>query len=168
MKKRLAMLTALLTLAALTVAACGGGEEAAAPEADGKIRIELDEYSFSPAELQLTAGEEVTLVLVNVGEKEHEFMAGNNVMMMDGAPGGFNDDFLSPLDPMVTMPGMAMGDMDDGEMDHPGFGVIVAVGETVEVTFTVPASMVGEWEFGCFEDDGAHWDEGMKGKMVVS
>ena len=53
-------------------------------------------------------------------------------------------------------------------MGHSGFGVSVAVGETIEVTFTVTADMAGDWEIGCFEDDGAHWDEGMKGKHNVS
>ncbi len=38
-------------------------------------------------------------------------------------------------------------------------------GESAEVTFT--AGHVGEWQIGCFEDDGAHWGDGMLGKLVV-
>jgi uncharacterized cupredoxin-like copper-binding protein len=28
--------------------------------------------------------------------------------------------------------------------------------------------MVGEWEIGCFSQDGVHYDAGMKGTFVVS
>jgi uncharacterized cupredoxin-like copper-binding protein len=28
--------------------------------------------------------------------------------------------------------------------------------------------MVGEWEMGCFEQDGVHYDAGMKGTLVVN
>ena len=35
------------------------------------------------------------------------------------------------------------------------------------LTFTVTEDMVGEWEIGCFEEDGLHYDDGMKGKLVI-
>lgn len=59
--------------------------------------------------------------------------------------------------------------MEEGEhMDHMGFMVMnnVGSGETI-IEFTVPEDRVGEWEMGCFEDDGSHYDDGMKGKLVV-
>jgi len=36
------------------------------------------------------------------------------------------------------------------------------------MTLTVTEEMVGEWEFGCFEQDGVHYTAGMKGMMVVT
>lgn len=39
--------------------------------------------------------------------------------------------------------------------------------ETARITFTVTEASTGEWEFGCFEEDGAHWDDGMRAIIVV-
>jgi hypothetical protein len=39
--------------------------------------------------------------------------------------------------------------------------------EPVTLIFTVPAGKAGEWQMGCFENDGAHWDLGMQGKWIV-
>lgn len=39
--------------------------------------------------------------------------------------------------------------------------------QTASITFTVTEVSIGEWEFGCFEEDGAHWDDGMKGTLIV-
>lgn len=65
-----------------------------------------------------------------------------------------------------------MEDMDDegGHEEHAemvGFHVVLAPGETAEMSFTVPADAAGEWQLGCFEDDGAHWDDGMQGTLTV-
>lgn len=35
------------------------------------------------------------------------------------------------------------------------------------IEFTVPEDRVGEWEMGCFEDKGTHYDDGMRGKVIV-
>ena len=53
------------------------------------------------------------------------------------------------------------------EMGHMGWGVQILSGQTVRVTFTVPDDASGKIQFGCFEDDGAHWDDGMKGSFTV-
>jgi uncharacterized cupredoxin-like copper-binding protein len=46
--------------------------------------------------------------------------------------------------------------------------VVVPVGGTAIVKFTVTEGMVGEWEMGCFEQDGVHYDAGMKGPVTVT
>jgi uncharacterized cupredoxin-like copper-binding protein len=107
----------------------------------------------------LKVGQTVTLVLKNVGDKEHEFMIGRDAKTTDGAPDGFEHDFFEALDTAVSPPDALMGMGDDMVMRDPG--------ESAEVTFTVTADQVGEWQIGCFEDDGAHWDDGMQGKLVV-
>ena len=119
----------------MLVLACGGDDEPTVADESGEIRIELDEFSFSPSKIQLTPGEQVTLVLVNVGEKDHEFMSGNDVMMMEGVPAGFMMDFLEPLEPLVMMQGgMEMDDEAMEEMGHVRFGVQVLAGTTVRIT----------------------------------
>ncbi len=59
---------------------------------------------------------------------------------------------------------------EEGEhMDHMGWMVMSDAGSGATIIeFTVPADREGEWEMGCFEDDGAHYDDGMKGKLVVT
>lgn len=61
-----------------------------------------------------------------------------------------------------------MGDM-GGDEDHMDMGVMVVrePAQTARVTFTVTEASIGEWDFGCFEEDGAHWDDGMRGKIIV-
>lgn len=182
----------------LVLGACGGGGTVAD---GGEVTIVMSEYQFSPSEIRLAPGTTVTIVLVNEGEKDHEFMAGRDVDLEDGIPHGFHSDFfdtvegltIDPPDALETsMEGMAMDDdsMTDmgsdttmagmegsdttmGEMegdDHGedmGIMVVREPAETARITFTVTEASIGEWEIGCFEEDGAHWDDGMKGKIIV-
>lgn len=185
----------IIGLMALILGACGGGGEAVAD--GGEVTIVMSEYQFEPSAITLTPGTTVTLVLSNEGEKDHEFMAGQEVSIEDGIPHGFDSDFfdtvedlhIDPPDALETsMEGMDMGDesmddmgstttmqMDEGddhsedEEDHTDMGVMVVrePAQTARVTFTVTDASIGEWEFGCFEEDGAHWDDGMKGTIIV-
>lgn len=41
-------------------------------------------------------------------------------------------------------------------------------GDQASIIFTVTEEMLGEWEMGCFEQEGVHYDAGMKGKVTVS
>lgn len=53
-------------------------------------------------------------------------------------------------------------------MDHEGWMVMDAAGSgQTAITFTVPEDRVGEWEMACFEDDGTHYDDGMRGTFIV-
>ncbi len=164
---------------ALVAAACGGGS-AATPDESGSITIELDEFSFSPANIKVKVGDTVTIKLVNVGEKEHEFMIGREVETDEGFPDGFHVNFFAdmmglevmPMDAAMGIPGMDMDSTDstmagmEDEMGH-GFMVMRDPGEQASITFTVTEANIGEWEMGCFEEDGAHYDDGMKGTFTV-
>lgn len=60
---------------------------------------------------------------------------------------------------------------DDGHGDegHSGFMISVAEGDSSSsIQFTVTEDMVGEWEIGCFLQEGTHYDEGMHGSLVVT
>lgn len=166
---RSAYLFLLLCLAALFLTACGG---AATPE-PVNLTIELSEYAFSPDRIELQVGQEVTFTIVNVGALEHEIMFGRDVMMSDDRPSGYRMDMFASaqVEPQVIMEtGMDMGDEHtDEEDEHAGFMVFLPAGDDqATMTFTVTDSMVGEWEIGCFELDGVHYDAGMIGTLVVT
>lgn len=81
----------------------------------------------------------------------------------------------------VAMGGMDMGmeeggmEMEHGEhgaegmeMAHMGWMVMNNAGsERTIIEFTVPEDRVGEWEMGCFQDNGSHYEDGMRGKLIV-
>lgn len=179
-------------LLALLASACGGDGDTVSD--GGEVAISMFEYQFEPAEIHLKAGTTVTFVITNDGGDDHELMAGREVHVEDGIPHGFESDFfdtvegltIDPPDALETsMEGMGdmgsdttMGDMDMGSdttmgdmggEDHMDMGVMIArqPAETARITFTVTSDSVGEWEFGCFEDDGDHWGNGMKGTIFV-
>jgi len=174
----------LVILASLVLFACGGaGSGVAQPDESGNLVIEMSESKYTPNNIELEVGQKVTIILKNMGEKDHELMVGRNVVMTDGAPNGFEHDMFEGTEPMV-MQGGAMGemagmeegdehkegemDMDMGHMDHSGFMVLIPNGEKdATISFTVAEDMVGEWEMGCFTDDGQHYEDGMKGTLVV-
>lgn len=157
--------TSLVTLA---LAACGSK---ATPE-PVTITIEMSEYAFAPSEIELQVGQEVTFNLVNVGQLDHEIMFGRDVMQVDNRPSGYMMDMFesAQVEPMVEMEaGMEMEEEhEEGEEGHEGFMVFLPHGnENASINFTVTEDMVGEWEIGCFELDGVHYDAGMKGTLVV-
>lgn len=72
---------ALAVLLALTVSACGGGGSSDAPATtagdDGggsgtTVEVKATEFKFDPASLSATAGEDLTIKLVNAGVVEHD------------------------------------------------------------------------------------------------
>jgi len=151
----------LLLVVGIILAACGGGT----PEAVS-YDIDMNEYSFSPAKLDFKVGQEVTLNLTNSGQLQHELMIGRDVMQMDNRPAGYQVDMFEAggVEPQVTHVGEPE---EEGEM-HSGFMVPVPVPGSAMMKFTVTEGMLGEWEMGCFEQDGVHYDAGMKGTVTVT
>jgi plastocyanin len=154
----------------LVAAACSSP---ATPGPSGEITITQQEYEFIPDAIKVGAGQEVRITLVNKGEKEHEFMVGRDVMIMNDVPSGFKTDFFEGIEVRAErngqpVPLMELMGHDMEAMGHQGFMVALHEGSApVTLIFTVPADKVGEWTIGCFEDDGDHWEEGMKGKLMV-
>lgn len=153
--------------------------------------------NFSPGAITLTAGQHVRIMVENHGMKNHEFMIGRTVMYTEaGAPNGFEVDFFEGIEDQVQvtlgesaslmidgetvmMGGMGEGE-EEGMHDMEGMGeeegMAIHMGWMLEspmgsgmtvIEFTVPEDRVGEWEMGCFEDDGTHYDDGMRGTVIV-
>ena len=120
-------------------------------------------------------------VHVNVIGPARMVMAGDSVLSRDGV-------MAMAGDAMDGMEGGAMDGMEDGAMDgmadgamdgmagmegmegmdeHHGFMVLQdpSSGQTI-IEFTVP-DKTGEWKIACFEDEGAHYDDGMQGTLKV-
>ncbi len=166
--KKMGFLFASLVALALLLAACGGAAPTPEPVS---FTIDMTEYAFSPDTIEAKVGQRVTLHLVNRGQLAHEIMFGRDLMMMNNRPSGYQVDMfeVAGVEPEVTM----MADMESAEQEeeeaHTGFMVFLNEnGSEATMTFTVTEDMVGEWEMGCFELEGVHYDQGMIGKFIVT
>src|SRR3989304_2219522 len=90
----------VLSVIALLLVACGGG---AKPQ-PVSFTIEMGEYTFTPANLELMVGQEVTLKLVNKGQLQHEILFGREVMKDNNRPAGYQVDKFATggVAPVVT------------------------------------------------------------------
>ena len=159
-------LYAIVAAGAVVAAACGG----AAPPS-GSVTIIGSEYKFAPDAVRLKVGQEVRITFRNDGEKDHEFMIGRTVMKKSGRSAGYETWLLKGTQVRFERDGkeiMAMEAMGGDMEEAPDVGMMLVKqrGSPMTVIFTVP-DMPGEWEMGCFEEDGAHYDDGMKGKVTV-
>ena len=145
------------------LAACGGE----APKAVS-FDINMTEYTFSPERLSLKVGQEVTLNLSNAGQLQHEIMFGREMMKMENRPAGYMEDMFESagVEPEVTQDGDHEHEHEE-EM-HSGFMLALPVDGTATMKFIVTKEMLGEWEMGCFEQDGVHYDVGMIGSVSVT
>ena len=151
----------ILATIVLGLAACGGSAKSEPVTYD----IDMTEYKFTPDALELKVGQQITLNLTNSGQLQHDFMIGRGVEMVNNRPAGYQTDMFAGEQPQVTQDIQPEA---GHEMKHTGFAVILPVGSKATVTFTVTDAMVGTWEMGCFEQDGVHYDAGMKGSVTVS
>ncbi len=160
--KRLITLFSVGILAILTLSACA--TQKAEPVS---ISIDMSEYAYNPETIQIQVGQEVTFEMSNNGVLVHELMIGNQVKMVDNRPSGYQQDFFEAagVEPRVTG-----GEVEEGgHGHHEGFMVTLPEsGGEASMTFVVTEEMVGEWEMGCFEQEGVHYTAGMKGKLVVT
>lgn len=160
--KRVALV--LGSAALLTIAACGGatsattttiseedigaqfafGEPADAAEADRTIEITAsDDLTFNPTELEVAPGETITFKVINQGEMPHDFTLG------DEATQDEHEEAMSDMGGM-TMP------------DEPN-AIVVAAGETKEITWRFADA--GAVIFGCHQP--GHYAAGMKGQVAI-
>lgn len=122
----------VLLLAALALSGC-------AKNYSTEFSVDMVEFTFTPAEYTIPAGEEITLTLTNNGAVEHEF-----VIMKFGQA--------------VSVP---FGDDDEGNIYWEAEAL---PGETKTVTFTAPSDL-GEYQIIC--GTAGHVENGMLGTMTV-
>lgn len=132
MKKSLFVLSVLLVMM-FVLSACGGGGPSTT------IDVTFAEFTFTPAEFTIPAGQEITINTTNNGAVIHEF-----VIMKYGQTIG--DDF---------------GDEDEGNIY---WEVETEAGKTGTTTFTAPTEP-GEYQIVCGTE--GHFVAGMVGKLIV-
>jgi plastocyanin len=95
-------------------------------------------------------------------EGEHEEAAGDHAAE-EGEAGHEEEGIIAGRFGPVQLPLMDA---------HSGLMVMidpqmVPAGEATTITFTVPEDKVGTWQFGCFQERGQHYDDGMNGTLIV-
>lgn len=163
--KRLFILVVVVTVGGV-LAACGGSGAGGTR----KLTLDMTEYAFKPATLELKVGETVTIELKNTGKLDHEVMFGRGLHKDNNRPNGYETDMFQAGGVTPQIVTQAEMNMTTGPQEH-GSGVMVVLppgDKTATITFPVTEGMVGEWEMGCFQLGGVHYDSGMKGKVIVS
>ncbi len=132
--------------------------------------IDMTEYKFNPAQIDVKVGQVVSLELVNSGQLAHEIMFGKMVMRENNRPRGYETDMFEVANVMPTLTDASGAPMEPShEEGHEGFMVVLEkTGDKAFITFEVTKEMVGDWEMGCFEQDGVHYDAGMIGTFSVT
>ncbi len=135
------------------------GPAAGAPKAQ-KVTVVLNEMSFTPARVTVTAGTPVQLTLVNRGKQKHEFMvytpprtalAGDELEEW-----AKENSYFKGLEVTVETAGVEIGAEALMEVE-------VGPGRSAELTFT--PRRTGTFEMGCHLE--GHYEAGMKGTFVV-
>lgn len=120
----------LFFIAALILTGCGK---------KNVLNVDMVEFTFSPTEFKVPAGQEVTLNLTNSGAVLHQFV-------------------IMKLGTTATIP------FDDDDLANVYWEQEVEPGASKTVTFTAP-SEPGEYEVVC--KSGGHLENGMKAKLIV-
>lgn len=184
-------------VAAVVVAGAYGWQRAGSlPTAEGAFTVAMTDYRFSPAKMVWRVGERVTITLVGRSEaippKPHEFMLGRiprtaqtvfGLRQEDGFEtpffSGVTIEILAGSELQMLMPGEAVltglspaeivapGEMGmDEQRDTRSFMPVVGPRGSFTFSFIVP-DKPGEWIFGCFQQSGQHFLNGMKGTVTI-
>lgn len=140
--KNLFLYVALVALAALLLVACGGSSESGPGEVSVSV---VDEFNYDPANLTLTAGDQVQITFENTGSVEHSF-----TILKAGEEAEHIKD-----------------EVDDEEHLHEALLLEIheiGPGESATETFTVP-SEPGDYAIACVVP--GHIDAGMVGTLTV-
>ena len=166
-------------VAAAGLSACGGGSDggsddaglAADPSGGGPRTIEIDmvDNEFSPARLEVEAGETVRLVFVNEGEATHDAVIGDEAAQAthEAEMRAYESSDASDASDAAESSHDPAADMDHGsggEGDVEEGAVTLDPGETGEITHTFAAG--DDILIGCHEP--GHYEAGMKIAVQVA
>ena len=131
--KKIMLLISAMVATVIGLSACGG------PKVSNTIDVNMVEFTFSPSEFTVPAGQEISFIAHNNGAVEHQF----NIFKL----------------------GSDAGDSFDAE-DQPNiyWEVTIAPGDSISTTFTAP-SEPGEYYVTC--GTAGHMQAGMSGKLIV-
>jgi azurin len=161
MKKSLS-LAAGLVLALCFLSGCGKNEAAAsgAPAAGGGSVLEFtanDSMKFNLTVVEVKAGQEITVVLTNIGSMPKAAMGHNWVLLRKGTDAkAFSDAAVSAV-ATDYLPAAMQGDV----LAHTK---VLGPKQSDEIKFTVPTEP-GDYVFLC--SFPAHFSAGMKGTLRV-
>lgn len=120
------------------IGACGGDD------ASSEISVTTEEFSFTPDDWTVPAGEDVTIEITNNGSVDHEW-----VILQDGVQVASEDDLPDTEEELLA--------------DFVYWEEEVGAGETGTFTFTAPAA--GEYQIICAIED--HFNAGMQGTLTA-
>lgn len=130
--KKLFLLFVMVFASSLLLSACGSANPT-------ELKVNMNDFSYTPMEMKIPAGKEITLTATNDGKVDHEF-----VIMRKGTA--------------VTVP------FDADDEPNVFWEVEVKPGKTETVKFTAPAD-AGEYQVVC--GTPAHFEAGMIAKLTV-
>lgn len=128
-----------------------------------RVEVELAGYEITPARIDVTAGEPITLVLTNTSGFAHNLAVGRDPIAEQGRIVGFGEDLLSEST-VRTTPDHALVRPSDPARP---MTVSVEPDASVEVELTVPDGLQGSWEFGCFQGSGCEAYVGVSATILV-
>jgi uncharacterized cupredoxin-like copper-binding protein len=159
--RKMSLAVGILVLA-LALASCAQSAQQLEPVT---YQIDMIEYAFEPGAIELRVGQEATFELTNSGQLDHEIMFGREVVFENNRPAGYRVDMFETAN--VHPEVISDDQLHAGEGEHAGFMVLLPPGGRATITFPVTPEMAGEWEMGCFEQEGVHYDAGMVGTLTV-
>lgn len=153
----------LVMLAAFTALVLAQDEEAA-PDAT-ELNFTLNEMNFildgqqANTQLVLAAGKSYAFKFENRGKIEHEVLWGRSpIKTATGALEDYETNLFASTEAIV--------DSNGWEVVNAGLiEVALQPGQKLEVIVTIPETMRGEWDMGCFQP--GHYEAGMHVAMVI-
>jgi uncharacterized cupredoxin-like copper-binding protein len=159
--RRLAILIVPLWIAGCAVGGPAGPTPPIRPGSSTvprEVNIVLKDWVFLPDPVDVIPGETVVLHVVNGGLEIHELVIGDAAVQdaWEAAEAAAANPPPGPT-PVVSVPA-----------DRTGIRVVVASGQRVDLSWTVPASAaaVGALILGCHIP--GHWDKGMRASLRVA
>jgi len=158
-------LTLALCAGALFFAGCGknesaGGSAAATADANAVATLELtanDSMKFSATRFEVKSGQDVKVILTNIGSLPKQAMGHNFVLLKKGA----DVEAFDKAAVMAVTTDHIPANMQDQIIAHTK---LLGPKQTDEITFKAPTEP-GEYTFLC--SFPAHFQAGMKGVLVV-
>ncbi len=142
---------------------------------EGVTEIALPDFFEGMAEedVHVEVVQGVAMPMFELGHEEGEGQ-GEGAMAMEGEKDkgmdmgadmdmgmGEGEIMRASVGPGYHAEGMVMNEVHGGNM------IMMDPGAEVVLEFTVPKDKTGTWIFGCFQEDGLHFDAGMRGLLIV-